>query len=348
MDCDDVILLLVRDGRTLTPGEEVQLDEHLTDCDACCDLVSHHELLAAAPRMLELPVVEPDRFEGETVIAAGGMGKITRAFDRRLGREVAIKEMLGPELRGRFEREAAITARLQHPAIVPVYEAGEWPNGSAFYTMRLVPGGTLADAIERATTFADRLALLPHVVAVTDALAYAHARGIIHRDLKPQNILVGEFGETVVIDWGLAKEVDEVEPRRDAAEAAPQLTSAGTVIGTPCFMPPEQARGHELDARADVFALGALLYNVLTGVPPYWDQSRDTKELIDAVLARPPTPLGELAPTTPADLRAIVERAMAREPLARYRDAGELAAELRRFQAGQLLLSREYRVRDLL
>src|SRR5262249_9553127 len=157
-----------------------------------------------------IPVVDPVVFDLGRELASGGMGRITRAFDRRLGREVAIKEVLDPLMRARFEREAAITARLQHPAIVPIYEAGTWPDGSAFYTMRLVDGGTLADAIGKAATMPARIALLPHVVAATEALAYAHSRRIIHRDLKPGNVLVGGFGETVVIDWGLAKELDDV------------------------------------------------------------------------------------------------------------------------------------------
>ena len=360
MDCDDVMLVLA-DARTLNGIEANEMHSHLETCAGCSEL-AHSETAEQGqrwiawlpedafedPDLLVLPVIDPIVFTAGNEIAAGGMGKITRARDRRLGRDVAIKEMLAPELRARFEREATITARLQHPAIVPIYEAGTWPNGNAFYTMRLVEGGTLAMAIEGAKTLVERLALLPHVVAVTEALAYAHSRRIIHRDVKPQNVLVGEFGETVVIDWGLAKELD----RRDVVEAvhaaiAPELTLAGTVIGTPCFMAPEQARGDDIDERADVFALGAILYNVLAGQPPYWDQPRDTAEqLIEAVLARPPTPIRVHAPDASVDLRAIAERAMARDPSARFASAKEMAVELRRFQAGQLLVSREYSLRD--
>ncbi|CAN5509882.1 hypothetical protein BH11MYX1_BH11MYX1_40580 [soil metagenome] len=223
MDCDDVMLVLA-DGRTLDGIETTAMQAHLSTCPGCSEL-AHDETdersqrwIARLPEdafedpdLLVLAVVDPIVFTVEQELASGGMGKITRARDRRLGRDVAIKEMLGPELRARFEREAMITARLQHPAIVPIYEAGTWPNGNAFYTMRLVEGGTLASAIEGATTLVERLALLPHVVAVTEALAYAHSRKIVHRDVKPHNVLVGEFGETVVIDWGLAKELD----RRD-------------------------------------------------------------------------------------------------------------------------------------
>ncbi len=354
-------MLVMADGRTLNGIEANEMHSHLVGC-AGCSALAHSETAEQGqrwiarlpedafedPDLLVLPVIDPIVFTAGEEIAAGGMGKITRARDRRLGRDVAIKEMLAPELRARFEREATITARLQHPAIVPIYEAGTWPNGNAFYTMRLVEGGTLASAIEGARTLVERLALLPHIVAVTEALAYAHSRRIIHRDVKPQNVLVGEFGETVVIDWGLAKELDHpdvVEAGHPAA--APDLTLAGSVIGTPCFMAPEQARGDEIDERADVFALGAILYNVLAGQPPYWDQPRDTAEqLIEAVLARPPTPILAHAPDAPGDLRAIAERAMARDPKARFASAKEMAEELRRFQAGQLLVSREYSLRD--
>ncbi|HEU0029853.1 MAG TPA: serine/threonine-protein kinase [Kofleriaceae bacterium] len=344
MDCDDVMLLLARGGAVSDPA----FDAHVAVCDGCSSLVADRTLRADDPvRKIALPAMDPTCFDIGEAIAAGGMGKITRAFDRRLGREVAIKEILSPELQARFEREAAITARLQHPAIVPIYEAGTWPDGRAFYTMRLVSGGTLAAAIERCRSLEERLALLPHLIAVTDAIAYAHARGVIHRDLKPQNVLIGEFGETVVIDWGLAKE--HARPDDDAAAGTPsdaQLTHAGAVFGTPCFMSPEQARGEELDARADVYALGAMLYNLITGTPPYWADGRDGKAVIAAVLDGPPRPIVELAPRVPADVRAIIERAMARDLAERYRDARQLADELRRFQAGQLLVSRRYPVRE--
>jgi tetratricopeptide (TPR) repeat protein len=318
------------------------LDDHVADCDSCLALIR------ATPLASTLPALDPTRFELGELIASGGMGRIVRAFDRHLGREVAIKEVLGPQHRERFEREALITARLQHPAIVPIYEAGTRPDGTAFYAMRLVPGETLYDTIARRTALVDRLALLPHVIAVADALAYAHARGVIHRDLKPHNVLIGEYGETVVIDWGLAKQRDESDiPATGDTPAMPALTVAGTVVGTPCFLSPEQAKGEALDERTDVFAIGAILYNLVVGEPPYWDRTHDSTELIAEALERAPTSIDKRAPDAPADLRAIIDRAMARDVAARFRDAGELAAELRRFTAGQLLVSRDYRIRDL-
>jgi serine/threonine protein kinase len=206
-------------------------------------------------------------------LARGGMGRILRARDRRLGRAVAIKEMLAsqsPGARARFEREVRITARLQHPSIVNVLEAGEWPDADPFYVMKLVSGESLDRAIARAETLEQRLALLPNVIAVVDALAYAHAQGVIHRDLKPGNVLVGEFGETVVIDWGLAKELTSTSHEGDGdapagASASGGETVAGSVVGTPAYMPPEQAEGDPADQRSDVYALGAILYQTVTG-----------------------------------------------------------------------------------
>jgi len=200
----------------------------------------------------------------------GGLGRVTRAHDLELGRDVAIKELLSRAPLGevRFLREALITARLEHPGIVPVHEAGRWPDGTPFYAMKLVSGRPLRDLIAERTTVDARITLLHHVIAVADAIAYAHDRNIIHRDLKPGNVIVGAFGETIVIDWGLAKDLTVAEPAdigslplvggRDS-----DLTSAGTVLGTPAYMAPEQARGEHVDQRADVFAIGAMLWGAV-------------------------------------------------------------------------------------
>ena len=177
-----------------------------------------------------------------------------------------------PDLIARFVREAMVTANLQHPAIVPVYEVGRWPSGEPFYAMKLVRGRALDALIVEATT--------------------THERGIVHRDLKPANVLVGPYGETVVIDWGLARNLGE----RDVASGAPVApppadepgaTVAGAVLGTPAYMPPEQAAGAPLDERADVYAIGAILYHVLAGERPYADQ-RTVEHLLRAVEAGPP------------------------------------------------------------
>lgn len=295
----------------------------------------------------EAPPGEPargtltERYELLTEHARGGLGRVLDAHDHQLDRRVAIKELLVPSAaaEARFVREAKITGRLEHPAIVPIHELGHHANGSPYYVMKKVAGRPLRDLIADAPAFAERLALVPHVLAVADAVAYAHAQGIIHRDLKPSNVIVGDYGETVVIDWGLAKDLTDTDPDPDAepyrAAAGDTLTVAGQILGTPAFMPPEQARGEPLDERADVYALGAMLYNVLTGEPPYRADSTD--ELLALVKTSPPEPLARGARETPPELAAIVARSMARDSGDRYPTAREFTDDLRRFQAGQLV-----------
>jgi WD40 repeat protein len=294
-----------------------------------------------------LPIVDPRNYDLRNEIARGGMGRIRVAFDRRLGRTVAIKELLtaDPIHAARLEREALVSAQLQHPSIVSVHEAGRWPNGLPFLAMELVDGESLNTVIKDAERFEHRLALLPHISAVADAIAYAHVRGIIHRDLKPANVLVGRFGETVVIDWGLAKEVSAddapppAEPTIEVPSPSAALTRAGTVLGTPYYMPPEQARGEAIDERADVYAIGAMLYHLLAGKPPF----HGTGDVVSIVAdGSAPDALAAVEPRVPRDLAAIVDRAMASAPDARYRTARELADDLRRFQTGQLVASHRY------
>jgi tRNA A-37 threonylcarbamoyl transferase component Bud32 len=292
--------------------------------------------------------VDVGRFELLDELARGGLGRVFRARDPRTGRIVAIKEVLHPqpEIIQRFAREALVTANLQHPSIVPVYEVGRWPSGEPFYAMKLVDGRTLDALIGEAKTQAERLALLPHVIAVADALAYAHGEHVIHRDLKPANILVGAYGETVVIDWGLAKNLatgEEIEVLRVASTIPPEQgeTIAGSVLGTPAYMPPEQAIGDKLDERADVYAIGAILYHALSGTRPF-AQAKALDELIELVARHSPTPLAELVPDLPPELVTIVEHAMARDPGQRYATAQGLAKDLRAFQAGKLVAAHEY------
>jgi serine/threonine protein kinase len=296
------------------------------------------------PRSVEeLPEVRAECYVRIDEFARGGLGRIVRAHDTRTGRLVAIKEMLtsDADAAARFVREALVTANLQHPAIVPVYEVGRWPSGQPFYAMKLVRGRPLAELVGESATLEARLALLPHAIAVADALAYAHGEHVIHRDLKPQNVLVGTHGETVVIDWGLARrdgEHDAALPRVPGAE--PGQTVLGSVMGTPAYMAPEQARGDRVDARADVYAIGALLYHLLAGRPPY--SGGTVQELLDQVRGGAPPHLRSVAPAIPPDLAAIVERAMARDGFSRYASAAEIAIELRRFMNGQLVLAHHY------
>jgi serine/threonine protein kinase len=302
-----------------------------------------------------LAEVSPRHYHVEGEFARGGMGRILLAVDRRLGRRIALKELhadAGPGAPRRFVREALVTARLQHPAIVPVYEAGRWPDGRPFYAMKLVEGRSLEALLRDAPSLAARLALLPHLIAVAEAVAYAHDRRVVHRDLKPANVLVGAFGETVVVDWGLARDLGQrgVAELHDAGAPTPAAaegqTVTGTVLGTPHYMPPEQARGLAVDERADVYALGAMLYFLLAGAPPH--AGRSAAEALAAAAAGSVDPVERREPLAPPDLAAIVRKSMAADAAARYPSARELAADLRRFQTGQLVSAHRYSSRELL
>jgi len=291
-----------------------------------------------------LIVVDRAHYEVQGEFGRGGLGRVLRARDRRTGRIVAIKEALRatPGLLARFAREALVTANLQHPAIVPVYEVGRWTSGEPFYAMKLVAGRSLAEAAMKATTLRARLALLPHVIGVADALAYAHGERVIHRDLKPANVLIGDYGETVVIDWGLAKRLGDVEDVDTTGERAHEgKTMVGSVMGTPGYMAPEQARGEPVDERADVYAVGAMLYELLSGRRPY-AETTSVDEVLRLAAEQPPPRLAAIDLQIPRELVAIVERAMAFSPSDRYRDARALAEDLKRFQTGQLVGAHQY------
>lgn len=347
------------------------VERHLRECGACQRLIAvagaqlrsmgGHDWDVAA--MLEgeteasvllrsLRIVSDTDYLVERELARGGMGRVLLATDRQ-GRTVAVKVLLGSSEAGmrRFLREMQITARLQHPSITALYEAGRWPSGEPFFAMKLVQGRTLREELAECPALRDRLALVPRIIAVTDALAYAHDQGIIHRDLKPGNILVGAFGETVVIDWGLAKArggtgSDASEPSGVMAPpSSHDTTEFGTPIGTPAYMAPEQARGEALDERADVYGLGALLYHVLSGRPPYVGPS--AREVLAQVQSGPPPSLAKLMPELPPDLVAIVSKAMMPDAGQRYASAQSMAEDLRRFAAGQLVRAHVYSLRAL-
>jgi eukaryotic-like serine/threonine-protein kinase len=285
-------------------------------------------------------VRDPERYQVIAEHGRGGLGRVSRAHDLELGRDVAIKELLSRsrENQGRFLREALITARLEHPGIVPVHEAGQWPDGTPFYAMKLVSGRPLRNLIVERTTVEERIGLLHHVIAVADAIAYAHDRNIIHRDLKPDNVIVGDFGETIVIDWGLAKDLTAKEDASGGpfrSTPADELTATGGILGTPGYMAPEQRRGEDVDQRADVFAIGAMLWElcVLERVP------RAAVDDHHRTLRR--------AGIDP-DLATIIEKALAPEPKRRYPDAGALAADLKAFKSGARITARSYSLPALL
>jgi tRNA A-37 threonylcarbamoyl transferase component Bud32 len=291
--------------------------------------------------------------------ARGGLGEVFVALDGELQREVALKEIHAeyaddPNSRGRFLREAEVTGSLEHPGIVPVYGLGASPDGRPYYAMRFVQGQTLKDAIrhlheerpdrdpeEQARTLRQ---LLGRFIAVCNAIADAHSRGVLHRDLKPANVMLGKYGETLVVDWGLAKAAG-----REAAGAGngveepslrPQLvvggtTQTGTVLGTPSYMSPEQAAGRveQLGPASDVYSLGATLYTLLTGWTPV--EGDDRAEVLQQVRQGDWQRPRQVKPDVHPALDAVCRKAMALRPEDRYGSALELAADVERWLADE-------------
>ena len=312
----------------------------------------------------------PQRYEPRTaadgapvLLGKGGLGKVTLVFDRFTGREVALKELAqaprpvpvdtasdAASAEARFLREARVTGQLEHPGVVPVFEVGRRKAGALYYTMRRIKGRTLARAIADAASLGERLVLLPHFVAMCHAIAYAHSRRVIHRDIKPQNVMVGQFGETYVLDWGLARVKGRPDPRKVELRLAPDITgnSMGGAIGTPAYMSPEQARGQvdEIDERSDVWGLGAVLYELLTGRAPYL--GRSSAEVVAQVRESPPDPVRSVEPGAPPELVAIVERAMARDKKDRYESAAALGRDIERYRAGLRVSAHAYSSWELL
>ena len=288
------------------------------------------------------------------------MGRVFIAYDRSLGRKIAIKELrteVGdsygaalPDARSaRFLREAQITAMLEHPAITPVHELGVREDGTLYYTMKLVQGSTLSELISSRDSVEERLRYVPNLIAVAHAVAYAHSRGVVHRDIKPENIVVGEYGESVLVDWGVAK-VDsddalwmDVEVRSSANDDPDEgLTLPGSILGTPAYMPPEQALGQnrELDGRADVYALGAVLYSLLTGARPF--AGGTATEVLEKVVRTAPIPIQKRAPNAPKEIVAICEKAMSKDRNDRFESAQSFAEDLTRYQEGLSVTSYRY------
>lgn len=289
----------------------------------------------AQPGLHPFETTDDLRYRELSVVGAGALGTVLRAHDQRLDREVALKR-IGPgvderEAAARFAREARITARLDHPGIVPIHDAGRTSDGRLFYTMRLIRGRSLAELASEATTAAARLALVPSLAAACHAVGFAHRRRVVHRDLKPANLMIGELGETQVVDWGLA---DDLE----ASERTP-----GDQAGTPAYLSPEAARGEGGTIAADVWALGAVLYELVTGTRRVDGERAE-------VLGR--LRRGELAPPrwpeeVPAELRAIAHKAMAIEPQDRYADAEAMALDLEAFRDGRRVAAHAYTMRQL-
>jgi len=296
-------------------------------------------------------------FERLEVLGEGGMGVVHRVLDKRLGREAALK-VLRAETRSwgnRFRREIEITAKLDHPAIPAVYEAGTTAGGEQYLLMRLIHGVELKDRIE-AYHAEGRQAevlreLLDDLLRLAEAVAYAHKRGVVHRDLKPANVMVGRFGEVFVMDWGLARILEE-----DADESLHHLeietldsgmTVSGSVMGTPGYMPPEQARGEQVDARADVFALGAILTAILTGQPAV-DLGASSSELVAATVDEKITLPGQRRSDVAPELNSLAAAALAPDPALRLSDGSAFVSELRAYLAGEVLSVHAYSFRERL
>jgi serine/threonine-protein kinase len=285
--------------------------------------------------------------------ARGGLGVVSVARDAELDRDVALKELdarcAGSETsRGRFVREARITGGLEHPGIVPVYGLGRHADGRPYYAMRFIRGETFQEAIRKLHTGEAGYTLrglLTRLVAVCNAVAYAHNRGVIHRDLKPSNIMLGAFGETLVVDWGLAKVIGHEAAADDLVSAASSgmrplsmdasVTMAGSALGTPAYMSPEQARGEveSLDTATDIYSLGAVLYSVLAGRAPV--TGRDVSETLENVRKGHWPRARQVKSSVPAALDAVSQKAMSPTPTERYDSALDLAADIERWLADE-------------
>jgi len=303
--------------------------------------------------------------------ARGGLGAVFVALDSELNREVALKQILDrhaddPISRQRFLREAEVTGGLEHPGIVPVYGLGHYADGRPYYAMRFIRGDSLKEAVDRfhadealksdpGRRSLELRKLLRRFLDVCNAIDYAHSRGVLHRDIKPGNIIVGRHGETLVVDWGLAKATGEAEPGTEERTLVPSSASGsaetlpGSVLGTPSYMSPEQASGDldRLGPRSDVYSLGATLYCLLTGRPPI--EGDDVGEVLRAVQRGDVTPPRQFAPSIDRALEAICLRAMATRTEDRYASGRALAEDVERWMADQPVMAwREPWTRTLL
>lgn len=305
---------------------------------------------ARAEALLSGLSVESGRYERIERIARTAMGEVWRVRDRKLDREVAMKTVKqasrhDPRVLRRFLREARLVARLEHPAVVGVHDLGLDEDGLPWFTMPLVSGRTLeAWAVDLAAgreSLARGAAILAEVA---EALAFAHERGVVHRDLKPQNIVVGDRGQVVVLDWGLARSGTGLSSGPDRAADDATATRDGALVGTPAYMAPEQARGDlaSTGSCSDIYATGAILHRILSGAPPYAKQCAEGADaVLEALRAGPPAALRQVAPDAPAELVSIAERAMRRAPEDRYADALELAHDLRAWIEGRVVAAHE-------
>ena len=329
--------------------------------------------------LLERRSKNGERYVIAQEIARGGMGAILRAVDCDVRREVAIKYMLDQtdtRKKLRFIEEAQITGQLEHPNIVPIHELGIDARKRLFFSMKMVRGRSLAQVLDelrknpkQAEKEYSQARLLNVFVSICNAVAYAHSRGVIHRDLKPANIMLGDFGEVYVMDWGLARVLNGparpqvpdtrvASPRPSKVETSREpeadLTQEGAILGTPSYMPPEQAAGHidAIDQRSDLYSLGAILYEMLTLLSPVNKEGSYIEVMIRVVA-------GEIAPPEqrspqraregkiPRELSAVAMKALARQPKDRYQSVEALRRDIERFQEGRAVSAKHYSLREL-
>jgi serine/threonine protein kinase len=324
--------------------------------------------------------------EGE--IARGGMGAIMRAVDQDIRREVAVKFLLNnadDKLKARFVEEAQITGQLEHPNIVPIHQLGVHQDGRCFFSMKMVKGQSLAEILKDKKSKYTLGRLLNIFVSICNAMAYAHSREVIHRDLKPANIMVGDFGEVYVMDWGLAKVLGKDDPpvppvpsthikrnksaRESTQPASPadskagdkistdrqsvdELTQAGAIMGTPTYMPPEQAQCKDVDQRADIYSLGAILYEIMTLTPPV-GRGGDMLAILMRVVEGQIAPPAARAPArpppgwVPPELSAIALKALATKRKDRYQSVEKLKQDIELFLEGRSVSAKEDSFREM-
>lgn len=316
---------------------------------------------------VDLSRIALSNYDLRAVHAKGGLGEVWRARDRQLNRDVAVKairrEIAGSiPARHRFLAEARIAGGLQHPNIIPIYQMGS-DETAPFYAMRFVDGRTMSDAIREfhhsSGSRADRRLkarrLLTAVVEVAEAIAYAHSSGVLHRDLKPANVMIGEYGETVLIDWGLAKKLRETAGAEAAAGAETAATAepgydsilvdqtrAGSIVGSPAYIAPEQARGdlEQVNEKTDLFGLGAILFEVLTGQPPHSPLAGESVAMmLHRAAAEPIVQPRTINPRIPAGLNAICAKATAFRQRDRYPSVRRFIDDLNRWLAGETIVA---------
>lgn len=293
-------------------------------------------------------------------LGQGSQGVVFALRDRDAQRTVALKTLNGRDVErddvSRFLHEVQITAQLEHPGVVPVHDVGVLPDGTVFYTMKRVEGVVLTDWLAgRSGSASHRFEVIQLFLKICDTMAFAHSRGVVHRDLKPRNIMVGTYGEVLVMDWGLAKVVGAAEPLLKAhtdvqlSGMADHETIAGTAVGTPAYMSPEQARGQldRVDHRSDIYGLGVMLYEMLSAASPY--VRGDLRRTVAQVVGGQWKPIDQQPSCRdlPRRLTAIVHKAMAHGQDARYQHVSELAGDLRSFLAGEAVTAYRETLADL-